>query len=111
MKVIHESEMKPNVARGAVRMASVEALSKELDANGVVLEVNEPWRRFGQDPDGRPVHRVVDLHQQQREALVVWIGGQQRSGGLFSLLVEPVIQAEGDILKAGNLNAAKSTKN
>jgi len=37
MKAIHESEIKPDVASGAVRMASVEALSKELDANGVVV--------------------------------------------------------------------------
>jgi len=37
MKVIHESELKQNAARGLVRMASVEALSAELDANGVVV--------------------------------------------------------------------------
>jgi ectoine hydroxylase-related dioxygenase (phytanoyl-CoA dioxygenase family) len=37
MKVIHESEIKPNAARGLVRMASVEALFSELDTNGVVV--------------------------------------------------------------------------
>jgi hypothetical protein len=37
MKVIHQSEMKPNAARGPVRMASVEALFSELDTNGVVV--------------------------------------------------------------------------
>jgi ectoine hydroxylase-related dioxygenase (phytanoyl-CoA dioxygenase family) len=37
MKVIYESEVKPNAARGAVRIASVEALSAELNANGVVV--------------------------------------------------------------------------
>ena len=37
MKVILESELKPNPARGHVRMASVEALFTELDTNGVVV--------------------------------------------------------------------------
>jgi hypothetical protein len=37
MKVIHETEMKTGRARRAVRMASVEALASELDANGVVV--------------------------------------------------------------------------
>ena len=37
MKVIHESDLTPNLARGPVRMASVEALFSELDANGVVV--------------------------------------------------------------------------
>lgn len=37
MKVIHAPEIMPNAARGLVRMASVEALSAELDANGVVV--------------------------------------------------------------------------
>jgi len=37
MKVIHESEITPNFARGPVRMASVEALFSELETNGVVV--------------------------------------------------------------------------
>jgi ectoine hydroxylase-related dioxygenase (phytanoyl-CoA dioxygenase family) len=37
MKVIHESQIKPTAARGLVRMASVEALSSELETNGVVV--------------------------------------------------------------------------
>lgn len=37
MKVIHESDLKQAVARGPVRMASVEALYSELDQNGVVV--------------------------------------------------------------------------
>ena len=37
MKVIHESEIRPNAVRQPVRLASIEALSAELDANGVVV--------------------------------------------------------------------------